>query len=181
MGCIFDGGVVIAADTRATSGPIVADKVVNVHHLVSLGTLLTFFLLELREAPLHRAPNMVCRRRYSSRHRVYHRSHLLQPRTTFIINRAQTASGHSHDDVKAAPLPISRPYWCIPGGCWGRPNWRRPVHCPRPRQHRQAPLCHNGQRFPCSHGRLRDPMEAEDDEGGGDQADIRCDSGWYLE
>ncbi|EGD87121.1 proteasome subunit beta type-2 [Trichophyton mentagrophytes] len=26
VGCIFDGGVVIAADTRATSGPIVADK-----------------------------------------------------------------------------------------------------------------------------------------------------------
>ncbi|KAF2751842.1 N-terminal nucleophile aminohydrolase [Sporormia fimetaria CBS 119925] len=26
VGCMFDGGVVIAADTRATSGPIVADK-----------------------------------------------------------------------------------------------------------------------------------------------------------
>lgn len=26
VGCIYDGGVVIAADTRATSGPIVADK-----------------------------------------------------------------------------------------------------------------------------------------------------------
>jgi 20S proteasome subunit beta 2 len=27
VGCLFDGGVVIAADTRATSGDIVADKV----------------------------------------------------------------------------------------------------------------------------------------------------------
>jgi 20S proteasome subunit beta 2 len=27
VGCVFDGGVVIAADTRATVGPIVADKV----------------------------------------------------------------------------------------------------------------------------------------------------------
>lgn len=27
VGCIYNGGVVIAADTRATSGPIVADKV----------------------------------------------------------------------------------------------------------------------------------------------------------
>jgi 20S proteasome subunit beta 2 len=27
VGCLYDGGVVIAADTRATSGPIVADKV----------------------------------------------------------------------------------------------------------------------------------------------------------
>lgn len=31
VGCLFDGGVVIAADTRATSGPIVADKVCNRH------------------------------------------------------------------------------------------------------------------------------------------------------
>lgn len=27
VGCIYNNGVVIAADTRATSGPIVADKV----------------------------------------------------------------------------------------------------------------------------------------------------------
>lgn len=27
VGCKFDGGVVIASDTRATMGPIVADKV----------------------------------------------------------------------------------------------------------------------------------------------------------
>src|SRR5436305_4284491 len=32
VGCIFDGGVVIAADTRATSGPIVADKVRTAFH-----------------------------------------------------------------------------------------------------------------------------------------------------
>ena len=31
VGAIFDGGVVIAADTRATSGPIVADKVQPSH------------------------------------------------------------------------------------------------------------------------------------------------------
>jgi 20S proteasome alpha/beta subunit len=30
VGCLFDGGVVIAADTRATSGPIVADKVFQI-------------------------------------------------------------------------------------------------------------------------------------------------------
>jgi 20S proteasome subunit beta 2 len=29
VGCLFDGGVVIAADTRATQGPIVADKVIT--------------------------------------------------------------------------------------------------------------------------------------------------------
>ena len=26
VGCLFDGGIVLGADTRATSGPIVADK-----------------------------------------------------------------------------------------------------------------------------------------------------------
>jgi len=31
VGCLYDGGVVIAADTRATSGPIVADKVIFIH------------------------------------------------------------------------------------------------------------------------------------------------------
>ncbi|KAK4969756.1 proteasome core particle subunit beta 2 [Elasticomyces elasticus] len=31
VGCLYDGGVVIAADTRATSGPIVADKA-SPHH-----------------------------------------------------------------------------------------------------------------------------------------------------
>jgi len=31
VGCLYDGGVVIAADTRATSGPIVADKVRERH------------------------------------------------------------------------------------------------------------------------------------------------------
>ncbi|KAH0542947.1 proteasome core particle subunit beta 2 [Glutinoglossum americanum] len=35
VGCIFDGGVVIAADTRATSGPIVADKNCEKLHYIS--------------------------------------------------------------------------------------------------------------------------------------------------
>ncbi|KKA30806.1 hypothetical protein TD95_003666 [Thielaviopsis punctulata] len=35
VGCIFDGGVVIAADTRATSGPIVADKNCQKLHYIS--------------------------------------------------------------------------------------------------------------------------------------------------
>ncbi|EPE04728.1 proteasome subunit beta type 7 precursor [Ophiostoma piceae UAMH 11346] len=35
VGCIFDGGVVIAADTRATSGPIVADKNCEKLHFIA--------------------------------------------------------------------------------------------------------------------------------------------------
>lgn len=35
VGCLYDGGVVIAADTRATSGPIVADKARPSHPFAS--------------------------------------------------------------------------------------------------------------------------------------------------
>jgi len=35
VGCLFDGGVVIAADTRATQGPIVADKNCEKLHYIS--------------------------------------------------------------------------------------------------------------------------------------------------
>ncbi|KAK4202230.1 nucleophile aminohydrolase [Triangularia verruculosa] len=35
VGCIYEGGVVIAADTRATSGPIVADKNCEKLHFIS--------------------------------------------------------------------------------------------------------------------------------------------------
>jgi 20S proteasome subunit beta 2 len=34
VGCIYEDGVVIAADTRATSGPIVADKVYIFSNLI---------------------------------------------------------------------------------------------------------------------------------------------------
>ena len=51
VGCVFDGGVVIAADTRATSGPIVADKVFLYHSLTHTHTppskLITSLHLEL--------------------------------------------------------------------------------------------------------------------------------------
>lgn len=75
VGCIFDGGVVIAADTRATSGPIVADKVLPHLLLCSLKPKLTN--VELRETALHCPPNMVCWCWYRSRHRIHHRPHLI--------------------------------------------------------------------------------------------------------
>lgn len=67
VGCIFDGGVVIAADTRATSGPIVADKVCETRVLV-LETVTKCSSTELREATLYSSANMVCRCRYRCRY-----------------------------------------------------------------------------------------------------------------
>lgn len=57
VGCIFDGGVVIAADTRATSGPIVADKVSS--SLAKNQTHADEICPELRKATLHRSSDMV--------------------------------------------------------------------------------------------------------------------------
>lgn len=42
---------------------------------------------ELREAALHRAADLVCRRWYRSRHRVHHSPHLLQPGATLLVDR----------------------------------------------------------------------------------------------
>jgi hypothetical protein len=54
VGCLFEGGVVIAADTRATSGPIVADKVCWRGPVRSVKPAeLMLSGLELRETPLH--------------------------------------------------------------------------------------------------------------------------------
>lgn len=40
VGALYDGGVVIAADTRATSGPIVADKVCGMVQALSINSLM---------------------------------------------------------------------------------------------------------------------------------------------
>jgi hypothetical protein len=74
VGCLFDGGVVIAADTRATSGPIVADKVWDTMAppkllaIVSIRGTCSNMCIELREAPLHLPPHLVCRCRYRCRY-----------------------------------------------------------------------------------------------------------------
>ena len=60
MGCIFDSGVVIAADTRATSGPIVADKVGS--SIAKRQTDADYICPELRKATLYHSSDMVRRR-----------------------------------------------------------------------------------------------------------------------
>ena len=62
VGCIYDGGVVIAADTRATSGPIVADKVCQLtsqstkkHHIyayIPLSIYLTVYLRTVKNSTI---------------------------------------------------------------------------------------------------------------------------------
>ena len=118
VGCLFDGGVVIAADTRATSGPIVADKVcfdrplapprpLPVHRDTVHGDRQLMALLELRETPLHLLPHLVRRRRHRRRHRIHHRHHLLQPRAARPIHWPQASRCDMYDDAEAALVPPS--------------------------------------------------------------------------
>lgn len=50
VGCIFDGGVVIAADTRATTGPIVADKVYTAQKITCRHNLLIMYYRIVRSS-----------------------------------------------------------------------------------------------------------------------------------
>ncbi|PWW75785.1 N-terminal nucleophile aminohydrolase [Tuber magnatum] len=65
VGCIFEWGVVIAADTRATSGPIVADKNCEKLHFISpqiyteFTTALISSQLELHSLSTGRKPRVV--------------------------------------------------------------------------------------------------------------------------
>lgn len=181
VGCVYDGGVVIAADTRATSGPIVADKVCFCH-LALLHTTASQAPLskasasfcdahmisnsfchktELRETALHNLKHLVCRRRHGSRHRVHHRPHLLQSRTACAVDRAQATCCHLHDPAEAAPVPLSGPHWRVPGRRGRRSYGVASVHSPRPWLDRQAAIRDYGKWFISGDECLRVDMEAE--------------------
>ena len=104
VGCIFENGVVIAADTRATSGPIVADKVDNTTSEAQLYIELTSS--ELRKTALHLTLDLVRRRRHSCRYRIHNRSNLFQPRTSFPQHWAQTTRRNCNDTIETAPVPL---------------------------------------------------------------------------
>lgn len=91
VGCIFDGGVVIAADTRATSGPIVADKNCEKLHYISPNiwcagagtaadtefvTALISSQLELHSLSTGRKPRVVTCMTLLKQHLFRHQGHL---------------------------------------------------------------------------------------------------------
>lgn len=189
VGCIYDGGVVIAADTRATSGPIVADKVrfgnqsTPTHMIIHTHTIPTTHYSkhshirpsssdpiltthppsELREAPLHSPSNLVRRRRHSRRHRVHHSTNLLQHRAARPLNRPKTPRRNRHDHAQATSLPLPRPHRRLPSSRRVRPHRQPPVHRTRARQHRQIALRDHGFWLLGRHVSLRNAVEEKHD------------------
>ncbi|KAL6868574.1 nucleophile aminohydrolase [Trichoderma novae-zelandiae] len=91
VGCIFDGGVVIAADTRATSGPIVADKNCEKLHYIApqiwcagagtaadteFTTALISSQLELHSLSTGRKPRVVTCMTLLKQHLFRHQGHI---------------------------------------------------------------------------------------------------------
>ncbi|EDN07206.1 proteasome component [Histoplasma capsulatum] len=91
VGCIFDGGVVIAADTRATSGPIVADKNCEKLHYITpkiwcagagtaadteFTTALISSNLELHALSTGRSPRVVTCMTMLKQHLFRHQGHI---------------------------------------------------------------------------------------------------------
>ncbi|KAL0631315.1 proteasome core particle subunit beta 2 [Maublancomyces gigas] len=91
VGCIFDGGVVIAADTRATSGPIVADKNCEKLHYIApqiwcagagtaadteFTTALISSSLELHSLSTGRKPRVVTCMTLLKQHLFRHQGHI---------------------------------------------------------------------------------------------------------
>lgn len=116
---------------------------------------LTDTVTELRETALHCPEDLVCRSRYSRRHRIHHRPHQLQRRAALAIDRPRPARDHLHDNAEAAPLPIPRPHRRVPGSRWRGPNRNRAVHCARARLHRQAAVRDDGIWFAGGHVGVR--------------------------
>ncbi|KAI9887847.1 MAG: proteasome core particle subunit beta 2 [Watsoniomyces obsoletus] len=91
VGCIYDGGVVIAADTRATSGPIVADKNCEKLHYIApqiwcagagtaadteFTTALISSQLELHSLSTGRKPRVVTCMTMLKQHLFRHQGHI---------------------------------------------------------------------------------------------------------
>ena len=104
VGCLFNEGIILGADTRATEGPIVADKnceKVNVDHPVPVisRTLLP-------ADPLHHRVDPVLWCRNSRRHDIFHSSYLIQHGNARFTVRTKASRGDRDDDVKADALSV---------------------------------------------------------------------------
>ena len=75
VGCLFKDGIVLGADTRATEGPIVADK--NCEKVSSSNRVHPTSHAHTFIDSLHHRVYSMLRSGYSCRHRVHHSSHLI--------------------------------------------------------------------------------------------------------
>ncbi|KAI9757406.1 MAG: proteasome core particle subunit beta 2 [Lichina confinis] len=120
VGCIFDGGVVIAADTRATSGPIVADKNCEKLHYIApqiwcagagtaadteFTTALVSSQLELHSLSTGRKPRVVTCMTMLKQHLFRHQGHI----GAYLVVAGVDATGvglftvHAHGSTDKLP------------------------------------------------------------------------------
>lgn len=120
VGCIYDGGVVIAADTRATSGPIVADKNCEKLHYIApniwcagagtaadteFTTALISSQLELHSLSAGRKPRVVTCMTMLKQHLFRHQGHI----GAYLVVAGVDATGthlftvHAHGSTDKLP------------------------------------------------------------------------------
>lgn len=107
VGCLFKDGIILGADTRATEGPIVADKnceKVRIRSPAGRRPIL-IAVLPLSD-PLHHGQHPMLWCGNGCRHRVHHRSHLLEHGTPFSLHWSQASSSDCDDYAQADALPV---------------------------------------------------------------------------
>jgi hypothetical protein len=125
VGCLFKDGIVLGADTRATEGPIVADKnCEKVFQLLILDSLERPRDLLLALDSLHLRQHPVLRCGYRCRYRVHDRSNCIQHAITPIFNRSEAAGCHCHDDAQADAFPVG--FYIVRVGADRQPNFQVP-------------------------------------------------------
>lgn len=108
VGCIFKDGVVLGADTRATEGPIVADKNCEKVSLFTLPRQSSD--CDAPQDTLYHQQHSMLRCRNSCRHRICYSAHLEQHATSRAAYGAQSPRSYRNDNAQAASFPVRFTY-----------------------------------------------------------------------
>jgi 20S proteasome subunit beta 2 len=127
VGCLFDGGAIIAADTRATSGPIVADKNCEKLHRIApqiwcagagtaadteFTTALISSQLELHSMDTGRKPRVVTCMTMLKQHLFKYSGHI----GAYLIVAGVDPTGTHLFSVQAHGSTDKLPYMCLGSG-----------------------------------------------------------------
>ena len=104
VGCLFKDGIVLGADTRATEGPIVADK--NCEKVcIAVNRSSSYFTTGIIDS-LHLGQHSLLWCRHSCRHRVHHCFDRFKHRNARTYNWEETESGYGDDYAQADAFPV---------------------------------------------------------------------------
>ena len=107
VGCLFKDGIILGADTRATEGPIVADK--NCEKVLIHCSFPFFFVcltLFHKDSLYHRIYQMLwCGN--GRWYRIYHCLNFVKHGTTWLAEWSEASRRHSNDDVEATAFQVN--------------------------------------------------------------------------